>query len=352
MFQFKKLHDRRHGFTLVELLVVIAIIGVLIGLLLPAVQAAREAARRSSCSNNMKQLGLAFHNYMSANSETMPYNKDQMKQNKGNMGTTKWNLKDGSSFSWIVYCLPHMEQQALFDQIDFSLRGNEAPNNTVANTVISELLCASRAGKKNGIGNMGTTDNNPRFNMARCDYSGSLGHIWGGWKDCGAVPELTDPLGQNRFKKGQNPGTPWVNQKALNEQTKCNGAFAYAGEKMLSDVLDGTSKSIAVFEETHDFGYRGTRYDRTPNDHSGWFSSISAIGNLRMPINGLKNPAYNNGQPTGNNDRRCHDWGSYHPNGAHAMMIDGSVSFFNDNLSDVVRYAMATIGGGESDTAQ
>src|SRR6266404_5078050 len=93
---------RARGFKLVELLVVIAIIGILIALLLPAVQAAREAARRSQCSNNLRQLGIACHNYHDTYS-TLPWNQDASDQ------TAITPTKRGS-FSWIVAALPFMEQ--------------------------------------------------------------------------------------------------------------------------------------------------------------------------------------------------------------------------------------------------
>ena len=344
MFQISKPGGAGRGFTLIELLVVIAIIGVLVGLLLPAVQQAREAARRSGCSNNLKQLGLAVHNYISAHNAELPYSKDAMRAGSPT-GVSKWNLSTNGSFSWIVYCLPFMEQNVLYDQIDFTADGNASPNSGIANTIISGLQCGSRSGQKNGRSCLTQNSGGPNTNSARNDYVGSLGHVWGGWKDCAAVPEFSGIPST----KG-SAGTPWVSQQALNEQTKCNGAFQYAGEKYLTDVLDGTSKSIAVFERSNYFGYRGSDLDRTPYDCSGWFGAVSAVDSLRMPLNGVTNPAYNNGQPTGNNDRRCQGWGSMHPGGAHAMMVDGSVAFYNDEMSHAVRYALATVAGGETNS--
>jgi len=333
------------GFTLIELLVVIAIIGVLVGLLLPAVQQAREAARRSGCSNNLKQLGLAVHNYISANNSNLPYSKDAMRDGTPT-GVTKWNLSTNGSFSWIVYCLPFMEGNTLYDGIDFTVDGNASPNNGIANTVIPGLQCGSRSGQKNNRSCLTQNSGGPNTNSARNDYVGSLGHVWGGWKDCGAVPEFSGIPST----KG-SAGTPWVNQDSLAFQSRCNGFFAYAGgDKTLTDILDGTSKSIAVFERSNHFGYRGSTIDRNPYDCSGWFGAVSAVDSLRMPLNGIYNPAYNNGQPTGNNDRRCQGWGSMHPGGAHAMKADGSVGFFNDEMSHAVRYALATIAGGETDS--
>ncbi|MFG0289434.1 MAG: DUF1559 domain-containing protein, partial [Rhodopirellula sp. JB044] len=102
-----------HGFTLVELLVVIAIIGVLVGLLLPAVQAAREAARRMSCSNNLKQLGLAVHNYHSAYNK-MPMHGGGTWQDGAAVGS---NLTNRMDLSIWVGLTPFFEQQALWEQV-------------------------------------------------------------------------------------------------------------------------------------------------------------------------------------------------------------------------------------------
>ena len=108
MTQFVSSHLRRSGFTLVELLVVIAIIGVLVGLLLPAVQAAREAARRMQCSNNLKQIGLALHNYESAY-KVLPFGK----------GASYLGAPVYARWSQHAMILPYLEQSALYNTIDF-----------------------------------------------------------------------------------------------------------------------------------------------------------------------------------------------------------------------------------------
>jgi len=114
---------RRTGFTLVELLVVIAIIGILISLLLPAVQSAREAARRMQCSNNLKQLSLAVHNYEGPHRCLPPSGIYQ------NFSANGEDLRSGTMISWVVLLLPYIEQQPLHEQFDFTRSVFDQPNN-------------------------------------------------------------------------------------------------------------------------------------------------------------------------------------------------------------------------------
>jgi len=145
----------RRGFTLIELLVVIAIIGVLIGLLLPAVQAAREAARRAQCINNLKQLGLGLHNYVSSSGETLPW------------GIGPWS----DDWSAQTMLLPYVEQGALFNSINFFHNMSWGPayaaNTTATYTKVSGFLCPSDSEKttiaeapNNYMGNAGSAPNN------------------------------------------------------------------------------------------------------------------------------------------------------------------------------------------------
>ena len=143
MYSYK--NNSRTAFTLVELLVVIAIIGILIGMLLPAVQSVREAARRTSCSNKMRQLGLAVLNYESAIGE-FPVNQVGTGMPDGNGGF------ESGFYSWLVPILPHIEQSAVFDAINHNTNNGDGfgfeisashPNATAANTVIDTFLCPS-----------------------------------------------------------------------------------------------------------------------------------------------------------------------------------------------------------------
>lgn len=125
MSRFISTRSRRAGFTLVELLVVIAIIGILVGLLLPAVQAAREAARRMQCGNNLKQLGLAFHNYESA-TKRLPSGR-----------------ADTTGLSAFGALMPYMEQSNVYQLIDFNVSGTHVNNTAARAAIIPTLLCPS-----------------------------------------------------------------------------------------------------------------------------------------------------------------------------------------------------------------
>ena len=131
---------KRNAFTLIELLVVIAIIGVLVGLLLPAVQQAREAARRLACSNHLKQLGLAIHNYENGRKNFPAGFASVSSKSDRNIWNEAENGIDGHS--WIVDILPFIEQSQFYDRWDFTKNVNQ--NVAVAQFDISEFYCPSR----------------------------------------------------------------------------------------------------------------------------------------------------------------------------------------------------------------
>src|SRR3954469_1594045 len=147
------------GFTLVELLVVIAIIGVLVALLLPAVQAAREAARRMQCTNNLRQLGLALHNYHDVNL-TFPLN---------------YRPVAGGTYSWMQAILPYIEQQNLYSQITIGGTVALANNTMVANTPIKTFRCPSDGLNQNG---MMTGASDGGGTKAITNYKANCGAAW------------------------------------------------------------------------------------------------------------------------------------------------------------------------------
>src|SRR5438105_3706886 len=145
------------GFTLIELLVVIAIIGVLVALLLPAVQSAREAARRIQCTNNLKQLGLALHNFHD-NNQKFPAADEELITSPTLTGKSPWNC------SWMARSLPFIEQQALYSQYNFSKDWQDTATNDHANGPIKQnikaFLCPSAPGRNTrpANSNRGSTD--------------------------------------------------------------------------------------------------------------------------------------------------------------------------------------------------
>src|SRR5437660_956686 len=154
-----RLRRSRSGFTLIELLVVIAIIAVLIALLLPAVQSAREAARRAQCTNNLKQIGLAIHNYISSMEALPPSGSSH-----STSGLTGYHEPVANPFGMKPRILPYMEQTAVYNSINFSVDpewgftdGWEPANITAKATRIGAFLCPSdlRKGNRNNRGSTG-----------------------------------------------------------------------------------------------------------------------------------------------------------------------------------------------------
>src|SRR5690242_2141557 len=170
---------RRHGFTLIELLVVIAIIAVLIALLLPAVQSAREAARRAQCINNLKQIGLALHNYSDTTGAFPP----------GGINDTGWA---GTWWDWLAFILPQMEQTPLYNAINFSLQNINQPNANAANdpqvtvwrSVISSYLCPSDPTVNVGmVNNLSWLTQGNNWNLLGTQYTAAVTCYVGNWGD-------------------------------------------------------------------------------------------------------------------------------------------------------------------------
>lgn len=333
--------QRKPGFTLIELLVVIAIIAILIALLLPAVQQAREAARRSQCKNNLKQLGLAMHNYHDTHG-LFPHNQ-------GRWTNGPYPANAIGDFSWIAMALPFLDQKPMYDQLDMiggvaagwdRNSNNIGTNQAIRRTVLPILICPSNDQPSL---RPGTTNGGYRWNgtseAGGTDYVGSLGHIWGGWKDCGAVPDnlIANGLGT----RGRNPGTPWVNGERINEQVNVNGVFRYVGSIRIADVSDGTSNTVAVFENMHWRGGNGANFDRRNSSYSGWITPLGAVHNMRNPINN-RNRAWQQGA----NDLRCESPSSNHPGGIQILLADGSVRFLNENIDHNIRYSLAVRNDG------
>ena len=283
---FMRRRRAHSGFTLVELLVVIAIIGILIALLLPAVQAAREAARRAHCTNNLKQIGLALHNYHDAMG-TFP---------TGIVATTPPN---NPKWGWSALILPYIEQgplhetlnvkgMELFPQITAAVGGNTTLD-AALKTVISAYRCPS-------------------------DVAGD--RITG-----------TDPAVQRVFNNGsggqyQAPVANYIGCAGLYNRATLNNGVLFANSVVgFRDIVDGTSNVIAVGERSDDC-WRGPGTWLGAADLTTTSSGVyHTIGNVLWPINDPV-PA------------QCRDgFGSLHPGGAMFVFCDGSVQFLSETIT-------------------
>ncbi len=284
------MRTRKRGFTLVELLVVIAIIGILVALLLPAVQAAREAARRMSCSNNVKQLVLALHNYHDVH-KAFPFGHLYSGIHDGNPN----NAPGGSGFGWGYSILPYMEQAQLADQFNPAVAIGVGTNGPLMQTVLPGYSCPSD--KKPTNRNDGGIPNS-----ATASYQGA-GTSYNGWAGNGA---------------NNSPN-----------ELRFNGFFDRdnAGIRRMRDMQDGTSHQLAICE---------TKWDMDNNRRNR--SRIFGASDQATYATGASNALMVNGQWQMNwhalegNPNPHRTAGSAHPTGAQFGFADGSVHFITETI--------------------
>lgn len=319
----------RRGFTLVELLVVIAIIGILIALLLPAVQAARESARRTSCTNNLRQIGVALQNFHHVH-KRLPAS-----WNRG--GTTN----DGWSAQAVI--LPYLEQDGLYDQINFSLSYNSYGE--LKATRIETYICPSE------------------FNDTVRMKNGKPDHY---------------PINY-----GVNCG-PWFVWDPV-DKLDGDGAFYPESKLTFADFYDGTSNTLALAEvKAYNPYYRNAGLDamtlqnpptvtdvctlggefKTNSGHTEWVDgrvhqtgfTTTFTPNTRVICVGPDGKEYdvdwNNmqeGKSTTIPTYAAVTARSYHVHGVNVVMMDGSVHFVDDSIEPVVWQALSTRNGGETE---
>ncbi len=225
--------SQRKGFTLIELLVVIAIIAILIGLLLPAVQKVREAAARMTCSNNLKQIGLAMHNYESA------YQHFPTSGEGSVAGGTAFDIQS----TW-TQILPYMEQGNVYTQIDLTVHYTAQANQTPFKSVIKPFICPSNpSGGSSGL---------DTFGYGTCDYMPIAYtdiHKVEGWRADGASKLAHRVEGMLTVGKGAQytvGGSPVYYNKGGNLPTFAPNVN---GQRAIGGVTDGLSNTIAVIED-------------------------------------------------------------------------------------------------------
>ena len=307
---------RTRGFTLIELLVVIAIIAILVALLLPAVQQAREAARRTQCKNNLKQWGLALHNYHDT------FNIFPM----GAMGLDALaNVRPTpNNLAWHVMVLPQMEQSNLYNQFNFNILYNSGVNLPLREQQFDALFCPSAR-----------TRNKQPSNTAE----GWTVHYYG-------VAGAKDAVETTRRFTMQNNATPRPNFDGDHGQVANNGVLYRNSNTRMRDITDGTTNTIIVGEIS------GIPLnDGGNNPHRAWVQGASNGGN-GVAMYSCKNVRWGMGQArwsSGNrnflfNDQR---FGSNHTGGAQFLLGDGSVKFISANIDFNLYQSIATRDMGE-----
>lgn len=284
----------RSGFTLVELLVVIAIIGVLIALLLPAVQQAREASRRNSCSNKLKQLGLALHNYHDTY-QSFPFGSLVMTNNTNPMG-------------WHYAVLPFIEQNAVYDQGNIVEQYHLGVNAPLRDLRMDAYLCPSSGSKSEKA-----DDNSAYFTT---HYYGIMG------------PTGTNPQSNTTYQENTSGSHGGFSKE---------GIFYFNERRKFADLLDGTSNTFMLGEISWSArNGNATRY--RPWNRGGQLNQFMApCKNVANPINSDYTALFND-----------MSYGSNHPGGCQFAMGDASVHYVPEVVDYNVYLSTASMAGSET----
>lgn len=334
------------GFTLIELLVVIAIIAVLIGLLLPAVQAAREAARRIQCTNNLKQVGLAVHNYADVVG-TLPLGCAVSFDSSGNPFFQGWGIT--------ARILPYLEDQAKFNACNFSLANETPQNDTAMRLGTATYLCPSDGQNQSIFIDDGQPRNNTNYGFNRGDW-----YVWGVSPSapqprspfranaCVPLAAVTDGLSATIFAVDVKSHTPYL----LN----CSG-LVYA--PLGSQAMPGPNDNPATIPQYT--GCSGSNAElRLDSGHAEWEDGNTSqagfttawtpnkvtsgtFGGTTVRDADLIAIREENGGPT----FAAVTARSFHPGGVNVLFGDGSARFVKDTVNGATWRALGTVNGGE-----
>jgi prepilin-type N-terminal cleavage/methylation domain-containing protein/prepilin-type processing-associated H-X9-DG protein len=301
----------RQGFTLVELLVVITIIGILMGLLLPAVNNVREAGRRAACLNNLKNIGLASHQYESTHG-ILPLN-----WGKGGSGDST------IGHSWLCMILPQLDNTVLYQTIKFGAAlnytaggSNPKSNKTVALTVLPIFVCPSDTGGPK----FSNQQMYPGVEVPTTNYKGSIGSNW-------STTSVRSTRGRNL---NQTNGLSYPNGIfALNLNTSSPTTTA------MSDITDGPGNTFMIGESIPQFCA-----------FSAWYWYQGALATCGLNLNDDRGQIRSSADFY-NNQQLCFGFMSRHPGGGQFGLADGSVKWINESIDMTTYRNLATIQGRE-----
>ena len=304
----------RRAFTLVELLVVITIIGILISLLLPAVQAAREAARRAQCGNNLKQIGLALHNYHTASRSLPP----------GGLHSAVSTGHEEARINWAISILPFLEQSALFDAYDSNLCNSDPANLPVLQTFLDVMICPSDVQARKLLNPDQWRDSSGT--IAPGSYKGVAGQRFLGTNGYWDYPPYADDAVNNQRTRGP---LHMVGIEGHDVET-------------IDGMRDGTSNTLMV----------GEYQTKTDLPRRTFWASTHTFHNLGSPQVESYTRIPDFTQCNTVNDGmfwQCHrSFGSLHAGGViQFAMGDGSVRAISPNIDGGIFEDLATVAGGE-----
>jgi len=341
----------RTAFTLVELLVVIAIIGILVALLLPAIQAAREAARRSSCSNNLKNIGLAVLNHHDVKKHfpvSMGHPLDS--------GNFPGDTTPQPAVGWILNTLPQLEEEALFDQFS---AGGAFDGSFVNNLCVSPRPDRGLASLENGISVPELMKS--QLSVLQCPSDDSVKQLTSQqeqWLRCpvamtsykGVIDDTWINLEFSDFSndtpaeyRSGNYDEPIIAGTAItrdcHRDARCRGIFfrqSFRRPVKISKITDGTSKTLMIGEDVAEFNIR----------HSAAFFSNGSVCSCNAPLNyGMnQNPEVFAVQLWFD----AQSFRSRHPGGVQFCLADGSVRFVSETIDNVFYRTSCTRDGGEA----